>query len=348
MKKMICVVAIVVFILATLASCSATTAAESPAASSAAASSAGAATAAAPASSAPATSAATETVKAAFLAQAMSNPSNAFIAKMFEKHAAEFGFEMTVMDGKADPAVDAQNVQTAIAQGVKVIFIKPNDCNAIVPSLMAAKNAGVIVCMFGSELAQADQQYRDFFVGANDDQAGELVAQMFIEQFPDGANIVEIGGQAGDDAAVRRHDGFTKGIAGSKINVIDFQNTKAWDTNNAMNIMQDFIVKNEGEIQGVFCHWDGGMTGIIQAELAAKIDPASLYQIGIDGNKAGFDQVKAEQQNVSCMQNFETMAKNAMQLANDKIGGKTIEAVNYAQWDIVTKDTINNFTYPEW
>lgn len=341
-KKIIGLLLVLVLICSALAACQAPATTSGPLESSAEAPVEGT-----PAEEVPEASAG-ESVKAIFNAQSMSNPSNAFIAKMFQKHAAEFGFDVSIMDGKGDPATDAQNVLNAIAQGVKVIFIKPNDSNAIVPALKAAKEAGVIVCVFTSELAETDQQYRDFFVGANDEQAGELVAQMFIKQFPGGAKIVEIGGQAGDDAAVKRHDGFIKGIEGTNITVLDFQNTKAWDTNNAMNIMQDFIVKNGDDIQGVFCHWDGGMTGIIQAELAAGIDPATLYQIGVDGNKAGFDQVKAGQQSVSCMQNFETMAQKAMELAKKKLVGEAIEAVNFAQWDIVNIDTIDTFTYPEW
>jgi ABC-type sugar transport system substrate-binding protein len=38
-------------------------------------------------------------------------------------------------------------VSTCIAQDYDVIFINPNDINAIVPSLMEAKEAGIIVGM---------------------------------------------------------------------------------------------------------------------------------------------------------------------------------------------------------
>ena len=53
--------------------------------------------------------------------------------------------------------------------------------------------------------------------------AGEAAAQVFIDQFPNGANIVEIGGQSGHDAQIKRHDGFNNAIAGTNIKVIDYR-----------------------------------------------------------------------------------------------------------------------------
>ena len=283
-----------------------------------------------------------------WMAPSMSIESMAFTAKMFQKHMAEYGLNVTVMDNKGDPAVDAQNIQTAIAQGVKAIIINPNDPNAVVPSLMAAQKAGIVVCAFSGDLSEENQQYRDIYVGANDYNAGLMAGELFAKQFPDGATVVEIGGQAGYSQQLKRHDGFMKGIEGSKITVIDSQTSKGWTTNDAMNLMQDFIVKDGDQIQGVYCHWDNGLTGVIQALQNSGMDPASIYSVAIDGCKAGFDQVKNGTQTVSLMQNFETMAITAMQLVRQKLDGQDVEAVNYIQWDVVNKDTIDNFTYPEW
>ena len=82
--------------------------------------------------------------------------------------------------------------------------------------------------MFSSDLPENKQDIRDFFVGVNDNQAGEAAAAAFIEKFPDGANIVEIGGQAGHDAQNKRHDGFNNALVGMDINVIDYKATQQW------------------------------------------------------------------------------------------------------------------------
>jgi ribose transport system substrate-binding protein len=280
------------------------------------------------------------------IAQSMSNESQAFAAKMYEKHAAEYGIEITIWDAKADPATEAQLVTQAIAQGFNALIVNPNDISGIVPSLMEAKEAGLVVGLFSSDLAPENQQYRDFFCGANDLQAGLAAAETFKKQFPDGAKIVEIGGQSGHDAQIKRHDGFVEGLEGSNIELLETQNCGQWAANDAMDIMQDFIVKYGDEIDGIFCHWDNGATGIIQACTNAGVEIPFL--VGVDGCRAGFDQVKAGTQAVSLAQNFETMACTEMELIKTVLGGGTVEPINYIVWETVSPETIDSLTYPEW
>ncbi len=286
------------------------------------------------------------------IVQSMQNESQAFSLKMLQKHAAEYGVNLTYLDSKADPATEAQNVSTAIAQGADAIIINPNDIKGIVPSLMEAKEAGIVVCLFSSDLGEESQQYRDFYCGANDLEAGKTAAQAFIDQFPDGANIVEIGGQAGHDAQIKRTDGFDEGLEGHpEIVILDNQNCKAWAANDAMNIMQDFIVRFGDQLDGVFCHWDNGYTGVIQAMTNANMDPSSIFSVAIDGCKAGFDQVEAGTQTVCLMQDFEQMAIRELELCCQVLDGTPVaeaDKINYIPWGIVTKDTIGDFTYPEW
>ena len=286
------------------------------------------------------------TYKIAFICQSMQNESQAFAAKMFEKHASEYGVEGIVMDAKADPATEAQLINTAIAQGVDAIIINPNDPNGIVPALMSAKDAGIVICLYSSDLAPDNQFLRDFYVGANDLLAGQAAAATFIANFPDGANIVEIGGQSGHDAQIKRHNGFIEGLEGSNINLMETQNCSAWSTNDVLNIMQDYIVKYGNEIDGVFCHWDNGATGIIQAVTNAGV--ALPFIVAVDGNRAGFDQVKAGQQAVSLAQNFETMSMWALELCRKVLEGEDVAEINYIPWETVSAETVDSLTYPEW
>ncbi len=288
-----------------------------------------------------------ELVKVAFICADMSNPSQAYSSKQFEQYGKDYGFDVTVLDAKGDVQNESQLVTNCIAQGMKAIFLNPNDIKAIVPSVMQAKEAGIVVGMFSSDLPAESQQYRDFFVGVNDTQAGEAAGKAFLDKFPDGATIVEIGGQAGHDAQIKRHDGFTKAIEGSNIKVIDFQTPQQWDTAQAMAIMEDMITKNGDEIQGVFCHWDNGVTGIIEALKAANM-LEGMFIVGVDGNQNGFAQVQAGEQSVSIAQNFTTMSKKAMEFARAVIDGETVEAVNFIPLDVVTLDNIDTFATPEW
>ncbi len=284
--------------------------------------------------------------KVAFIPGDMANESQAFSAKMFNKYAAEYGFEMVILDGKGDALVQAQLVTNAIAQKIQAIYINPNDINAIIPSLMKAKQAGLVVGMFSSDVPKGQESVRDFFVGVNDDMAGAASAKAFIDQFPQGANIVEIGGQSGHDAQIKRHDGFNNAIKGTGIKVIDYKATQQWSTAEAMAIMEDMIVKHGSRIDGVFCHWDNGATGVLGALKAAGM--TGKFIVAVDGNRAGFDQVRSGAQSVTIMQNFETFVKKSLELTKTKLSGGQIQAVNFIPLDIVSLKNIDTFTAPEW
>ncbi len=287
-------------------------------------------------------------LKAAFIISNMANESQAFSSKQFLKYGAEYGFDMYTFDAKGDTQAESQIVTNCIAQKFKVIFLNPNDINAIVPSLMKAKQAGIIVGMFSSDLAAANQKFRDFYAGVNDTMAGQQAAAAFIKKFPNGAKIVEIGGQAGHDAQIKRHDGFNAAIKGSKIQVIDYKACTQWSTSEALTIMENMIVKYGKDIQGVFCHWDNGATGVLQAAKAAGI--TGLFIVGVDGNRAGYVQVQSGEQSVSIAQDFTVMAKKDLELAKAVVAGKKVEPVNFVPLTVVDKALIDSgeFDMPEW
>jgi ribose transport system substrate-binding protein len=284
--------------------------------------------------------------KAVFVISNMANESQAFSAKQFLKFGADYGFDVQTFDAKGDTQAESQIVTNAIAQKFKAIFVNPNDINAIIPSLMKAKAAGMVVGMFSSDLPPAAQKYRDFFAGVNDTMAGQQAAAAFIKHFPNGAKIVEIGGQAGHDAQIKRHDGFNGAIKGTKIEVIDYKACTQWSTSEALTIMENMIVKHGKEIQGVFVHWDNGATGVIQAAKAANI--SGLFIVGVDGNRAGYVQVKDGGQSVSIAQDFVLMTKTDLKLAKDVLDGKKVQPINWVPLAVIDKDSVKTFEPPEW
>jgi ribose transport system substrate-binding protein len=177
--------------------------------------------------------------------------------------------------------------------------------------------------------------------------AGETAAQAFFDAFPNGAKVVEIGGQAGHDAQIKRHDGFNKAIAGTNIELLEYQATQQWATDQAMAIAEDMITKYGEEIDGIFCHWDNGVTGVANAIEAANLDK-ELFVVGVDGNRAGFQQVMDGIQDVTVMQNFETQAIKTLELTKKLLEGGSVDEINYVALDVVTPENIDTFTLPEW
>lgn len=285
-------------------------------------------------------------IKVAFVVQDLSNESMAYSYRIMQDYAAEYGFSVTAFDEANDPQNGVDAIGTCIAQGYDAIISTPSDPSAIVPALMEAKEAGIIVGMFTSDLGEENQMYRDFFCGVNDTEAGETAAKALADAFPDGCNVVEIGGQSGHDAQIKRGDGFAKGIEGTNINLIATQNCEAWATEDAMSIMEDFITKYSDQIDAVFCHWDNGATGCINALQNAGLD--NVFVIGVDGCSAGYDQVIAGTQTVCIGQSFSNIVLKSFDCIKAAKNGESYEAVNWIPLDVVTADNVNDLQYPEW
>lgn len=282
--------------------------------------------------------------KLVFIPGQLANPSQAFGWKMFQKHGEDYGFEVSVLDGKGDAQEQNKAINNAVAQGVDVMVVNPNDNVAIIPALQAAREAGIIVSAYSTT---QEEGAVDFWVAVDDVAGGETAAEAIMAAFPDGATGVEIGGQAGHDAAIRRHDGFRAGIEGADIEVLDYQNPQQWDTAQAQAIAEDMVTKYGDQIQFVFCHWDNGATGVINALTAAGLEDVMI--IGVDGNKTGFDQVKSWPNYISIAQNFETITTITLETANKFLNGELTEYTPiFIPFDIITKESIDNFTPPEW
>ncbi len=332
-----------------VAACSSTGASSAPsaAAPSAAAPSAAAPSAAAPSAAAPSSAAGLPTL--AFIAT-MTNPSQAFSWKMYQKNAAKYGFNVINLDNKNDPQQQTAAINSAVAQKVAAIAINPIDEAGYVPATKAAMGGGIVVCLSMVPAADNAQDGSTCAVSVDDILGGNTAATAILNAFPNGATGVEIGGQAGHVAANNRHTGFSEGIKGKNITVLDYKNPTAWDAAQARAIAEDMITRFGDKIQFIFCHWDNGAAGVIQALKAVNKDWANkVLIIGVDGNKTGFEQVKSWPNYISIAQNAETITSKVMEesmlfIKKDPAAQKK----NIIPFDIITKDTIDKFTVPEW
>jgi ABC-type sugar transport system substrate-binding protein len=287
-----------------------------------------------------------EVFRAAFITQAMSNESQAFSWREFQRLAPQFGFEMTVFAGENEPAVEFDGVLTAIANGYDAIFVNPSSIEGIIPALQQAKDAGIVVGMFSSVLPEEHRDVMDFFVGSDDYLGGVQAGEFVSEHFPDGANFVEVGGQAGHSAANDRHNGFQSGIADNIIMLDSQFAPTGWNTHEALAIMEDFIVRFGDDIDIVWCHWDNGASGVIEAlQNAGMYD---VFVIGVDGNRTGYAQVREGLQALSVGQSFTNMAMESLRLARVLLEGGTVDVDNWIPLDMVTIETIDTFVEPDW
>jgi len=263
-----------------------------------------------------------------------------------EKKAAELGIELQAFDPNGDVQRQANMVDDAIASGADAVLFIPIDREALIPAAKRAHDAGLVVVTWGGDLAPAGHQYRDFFVGPNDTQAGELAAQAIKAAFPNGASGVMIMGGPGEDPQVKRETGFENGIRGSNITLLDKQACEGWDPARALANMEDFITKYGNKIQYVYCHWDNGATSVVEALEAANM--SNVFIVSVDGNREGFRLVNEGLTASTIYQDMALQGTTAVQGAYDiltngsyKPSGMTSAGEVFVPWTIITKDNAN-------
>jgi len=234
----------------------------------------------------------------------------------------------------------------AIRDGYNIIFCNPSDTTAIIEPLRRAREAGIIVGMISSQLPEGGEDAMDFFVGTDDFAGSMLAGQLVSEAFPNGANFVEVGGPAGTAAQIKRSDGFRVGIAENIVELGARNSSAGWETQEAKAIMEEFLATHGNAIDIVWCHWDDGATGVIEAANAAG--RSDLFIIGVGGNKTGFEQVKASTQALSVGQNYTSIVTQALDNARTLLDGGTVPVINIIPMEMVTIDNVNVLPWPEW
>ncbi len=287
-----------------------------------------------------------KTLKVAYIPNSMSNEMNAYGFKIMEQVEKDYNMDVTAIDGQYNAQVETAAITQCIGQGYDAIILCPSDINAVVPAVMQAKEAGVMIVMYSADLPLEFRELRDIFVGVDDTIAGQQAAKAIVEQFPDGAKVIEVGGAAGTDCQNRRHDGFMQGLEGSKIEVVGYQACDTWSADQAMKITEDMIVKHGDAIQAVFCHWDNGATGCIEAFKNAGIE--GTFVVAVDGCRGGFDQVKAGTQSVCISQNVVNISVKTLEAIRACADGQPYEVENFVPLDTVTIENVDTLPYPEW
>ncbi|NVK00483.1 MAG: sugar ABC transporter substrate-binding protein [Oceanospirillaceae bacterium] len=144
---------------------------------------------------------------------------NPFFVKMKEgavAKAEEMGIELRTFAGKFDGDNDTQvqAVENLVAAGAKGILITPSDTQAIVPTIEAARAAGLLVIALDTPLDPATAADSTF--ATDNFKAGELIGQWAKAKLGDKAADAKIAlldlSTAGITVDVARNQGFLKGF----------------------------------------------------------------------------------------------------------------------------------------
>ena len=176
-------------------------------------------------------------------------------------------------------------IRSCIQQGVDVIALPPVVETGWDAVLTEAKNASIPVIVV-DRYVTADSSLYAAHLGSDMVVEGQRAAEEMNKLLPNGGKIVELSGTTGSGAAVGRAKGFREKL-NPNIEIIDSQ-TGNFTRAEGKPVMEAFLKKYAGQIQGAFVHNDDMAIGAIEAIKAAGLKPGDLKIISVDGTRGGF------------------------------------------------------------
>ncbi|ENN87474.1 putative sugar ABC transporter, substrate-binding protein [Rhizobium freirei PRF 81] len=165
-----------------------------------------------------------------------------------------------------DAASQANAVQDLETQGIDALVILPSDPDPLVNAIKEVKGKGKFVTLVDRAPSNNDNSVRDLYVAGNNPALGQTAGEYIKATTPDAQVVVIRGLPIPIDQ--QRQDGFDKGIAGSKVKVLDRQYGN-WNRDDAFKVMQDYLTKFP-KIDVVWCQDDDMAVGVLQAIDQAK------------------------------------------------------------------------------
>jgi ABC-type sugar transport system substrate-binding protein len=203
----------------------------------------------------------------------------------FKSTAEQLGVKLIFSDAQQKQENQISAMRSCIQQGVSVIALPPVVETGWDAVLQEAKDAGIPVIVVDRSVT-ADPSMYAAHIGSDMEIEGKRSAEEFNKMLPNGGNILELSGTTGSGAAVGRAKGFREAL-NPNIKILDSQ-TGNFTRAEGKPVMEAFLKKYEGQIDGVFFHNDDMAIGAVEAIKAAGIKPGDLKMVSIDGTRGGF------------------------------------------------------------
>lgn len=251
------------------------------------------------------------------------------------KHPEIERFEYVCAQGELDTGISS--VQSLTSQGVDILTVFSDWGEPLLPALRAAHDAGVIVVPWQAPVGgEAGEDYTAF-VALDQEHAGGLIADYFIEKLGGEGQIVGIGGPAGNDYDQGWLDAILPVLEESDVEFLE-QAPADWSPATASQVMATLLTKYD-QIDGV---WSMEATTIkpeVDQFIAAGADLPVFVSLDVNGMMGDFLELKEDHPTLEWgfLTSLTWGVRNALQIGlaayNDEEWDPALETLEYYMTD---------------
>lgn len=272
----------------------------------------------------------------AFLTNTLNNTFQSSMNEKFQELCDDAGYEYTCFDPDYDLNTQLSQLSDAANQGFDAVFVIPVDSAGIRQGLQELNDAGVKVINVDTAVIEEDRDLVETVIGTNAYQAGTLVGQQMVEDYPDGAQIAILDFPS-NESCVDRVNGFMDGLGdnASKFDIVAQQDGQA-ALDESLGLAEDIIQANP-DLDAFFCINDPSALGAVAAIQAANMTgEIGVYSIDAspDGKEALLDGSFTA---VACQVPL-GIAETAVESAVTILGGGTVDSEIWLDSHLVTEE----------
>ncbi|PCH81203.1 MAG: hypothetical protein COB90_05325 [Hyphomicrobiales bacterium] len=199
--------------------------------------------------------------------------------------------EVITLSADGDIAKQSSDIDSLIARKVDVLLVTSLDGNAVVPSLMAASEAGIPILAVSNEPAKAGQAIIKGFSGPDDYVQGVIAAELLHEALGSKGKIAIIEGSPGQSTTLLRTQGLKDGLKklGSGLEIIAAQ-TADWNPVKAKIVAENYLTAYGNDLKGIFGHDDN--TAAAAAEVFHEKGRPDIISVGTGGTINGLKAIR--------------------------------------------------------
>ena len=261
--------------------------------------------------------------KFAYCTSTLNNPFMTTIGDALKEACEKNGDTLVIYDPQYDQSKQISQIEDAIIQGVDGIFLLPVDSDGVKTVLQTAKDKGIPVIALDNPVTDVELVAAN--VASDNFNAGHIVGEAMIKDFPEGAKIAVIDSPT-MVACVERFEGFKAALdeAGvtDRFEICAQQDAQA-SLEKAMPIADNMIQANP-DIQAFYGINDPTALGVIAAlQAAGKLEGVKIY--GVDGSPDGKSGIKNGTLQMTAAQSPVGIAEASYENMLKVINGETIE-----------------------
>ncbi len=245
-----------------------------------------------------------------------------------------------LLDGETDANKQIDRAADCISKQCDIVIFLPAEAEASDPALVQMADAGILVIEVNSKSSSCDEK-AIAYVGSDDVEAGNMLAQWVVDNCPDGGKFIHCNGILGNSAQIQRTEGMHEIMdQHPEFEMVGDFDTK-WDGNLAADAASDSMSKYGDELVAIICDNDG-MSSAAQ-KMCNDNGREDIICIGVDGVEVPLQMVQDGSMKATILQDGVGQINGAISIVESLVKGEAFDPAPVIPFVLVTQDNVADY-----